>query len=468
MKIFKELYAFDYKLLFLVFWIGGMIAIQIYLKTKTPTINADKAKIPIPLKRGTLSKATGIIFGKKGKHVYFSPIIEEGHVFCCASSGAGKTSALAIPSIRSACKNPDLGTCFCIDISGDISSNCDIPNKLIFDIEDPNTTPYNIFSSIDSETIYEIKNELLEKLAYLIMPDLNTTDEAGKFFLENGRSMLCGALIAYYHQNLDFVPICQKILSMDYQSLLYDIVNIGNNDAIRYISSFNGANEKNSAGCKQCMDNYIKLYATNFHMRNALHRPNSNEPCITPNLLKNHNLFFCIPDAKTDLYGSLLGLITAQTFDYCASRPNGEIPTILFLLDEFASLRIGSSDILNAIRKYRKKNIRIMILTQSLIDLDILYDDKIRDSILNNTKYKVVLGITDPVSQKYFSDIIGQHSVPELSTTISNTNTSTSYSSRKEYIVPPEDFGKLKSDLYVICDNGSFAKYQKNFYYKYK
>lgn len=468
MKIFKELYSFDYRLLFLVFWIGGMIALQIYLKTKTPNINTDKAKIPIPLKRGTLSKANGIIFGKKGKHVYFSPITEEGHVFCCASSGAGKTSALAIPSIRSACKNPTTGTCFCIDISGDISSNCDIPNKLVFNVEDPNTIPYNIFSSIDLEPIYEIKNELLEKLAYLIMPDLNTADEAGKFFLENGRSMLCGALIAYYHQNLDFVPICQKILSTDYQNLLYDIVNIGNADAIRYISSFSGANEKNSAGCKQCMDGHIKLYATNFHMKDALHRPRLNEPCITPDLLKSHSLFFCIPDAKTDLYGSLLGLITAQTFDYCAARPNGENPTILFLLDEFASLRIGSSDILNAIRKYRKKNIRIMILTQSLIDLDILYNDKIRDSILNNTKYKVVLGITDPVSQKYFSDIIGQHSVPELSTTISNTNTSTSYSSRKEYIVPPEDFGKLKSDLYVICDNGRFAKYQKNFYYKYK
>ena len=76
--------------------------------------------------------------------------------------------------------------------------------------------------------------------------------------------------------------------------------------------------------------------------------------------------------------------------------------------------------------------------------------------------------ITDPYSQKYFSDIIGKHKVPTTSTTISSTATSTSYSFSEEYIVPPEDFGKLKSDLYVICDNGSFAKYQKNFYYKYK
>lgn len=319
MKIFKELYSFDYRLLFLVFWIGGMIALQIYLKTKKPNINTDKAKIPIPLKRGTLNKTNGIIFGRKGNGIYFSPITEEGHIFCCASSGAGKTSAIAIPSIRSACKNSDLGTCFCIDISGDISSNCDIPNKLIFDIEDPNTTPYNIFYSIDAEPVHEVKNELLEKLAYLIMPELNENDEAGSFFLKNGRAMFIGALIAYYHQGLDFIPICQKIISLSYQELLYDIVDSKNDNAIQYISSFNGANEKNTAGCKQCVDSHIKLYATNFRMKKSIRRPIDDEICIIPNLLNQYNLFFCIPDSKTDLYGPLLGIITAQTFVLCIS-----------------------------------------------------------------------------------------------------------------------------------------------------
>ena len=46
------------------------------------------------------------------------------------------------------------------------------------------------------------------------MPELSENDEAGSFFLKNGRSMLIGALIAYYHQGLDFIPICQKIVSM--------------------------------------------------------------------------------------------------------------------------------------------------------------------------------------------------------------------------------------------------------------
>jgi len=278
--------------------------------------------------------------------------------------------------------------------------------------------------------------------------------------------MLTGSLIAFYHVGMDFVPICQKIVSMDYKSLLYDIVATNNKDAIRYISSFSGANEKNSAGCKQTLDGYLKLYATNFRMQKAIRRPNESEPCITPQLLKNHSIFLCIPDAKTDLYGPLLGVCTAQAFDYCAARANGESPTLLFVLDEFASLRIGSTDILNAVRKYRKKNVRLMILTQALTDLDILYDSKIRDAIMNNIKYKVILGITDPISQRYFSDIIGQQDICTKSTTVNGNSTSISYGTRKEYIIPPEAFGQLKNDLYLICDDGSYIKLKKNYYFK--
>ena len=177
--------------------------------------------------------------------------------------------------------------------------------------------------------------------------------------------------------------------------------------------------------------------------------------------------FFCIPDAKTDLYGPLLGIITAQAFDYCAARQNGEIPHILFILDEFVSLRLSANIILDASRKYRKKNIRLCLLTQSLLDLDVLYNEKIRNAILSNMKYKVILGITDPSSQKYFADIIGQKDQRTQSSSVNGNTTTISYSTRKEYRVPPEAFGQLKDDLFLICDDGSYGKYKKNYYFKY-
>lgn len=439
---------------------------QEHLKSSLKKGKQKNARVPPHLHIASLSKTNGIIFGRRKNKFYSSPIEDECHVFCCASSGAGKTSALAIPTIRSSCKDSSRGTCFCIDISGDISSNCAIPNKIIFDIENPATTPYNVFYAVDMERDYNIQNELLEKLGFLIMPETNSSDDAGAFFLNNGRKMLIGSLIAFYHEGLDFVPICKKIVSLDYKTLLYDIVRTNNGNAIRYISSFSGANEKNSAGCKQCADHYISLYANNFRMANAVRRPKENELCVTPQLLKDHSIFLCIPDSKTDIYGSFLGIASAQAFDFCAARKNQEKPTILFVLDEFASLRIGASDILNAVRKYRKKNVRLMILTQSLLDLDILYGAKIRDSILNNIRYKVILGITDPESQRYFSDIIGKQEVETKSTTISSRSRSVSYGHTQEYCVPPDEFGRLKDELYLICDDGSYIKLQKNYYFK--
>lgn len=466
MNILIEMYK--QKPLFLLLWGSIVLLYAYYLHGKNKLTNPqvkDNYKPPT-LKKGKQLHTTGIIFGRKRKKVYYSPPEEEGHIFCCAASGMGKTSALAIPSIRSFGKDVTRGTCFCIDISGDLSNHCHLPNTLIFDIEDPETIPYNIFAAIDNSSNPEIQNELLVKLAFLIMPEIKINDGSASFFLKNGRNMLIGSLIAYYHCGLDFVPICQKIISMDYKKLLYDIVETQNKDAIKYIASFSGSNEKNSAGCKQCMDDYIKLYATNFRMKSAVRRPLNNEPGITPQLLKDHNLFLCVPDAKTDVYGPLLGIITAQTFDYCAARKNGEKPNILFVLDEFASLRLSSNSILDAVRKYRKKCVRIMILTQSLIDLDILYDEKVRNAILSNIKYKIILGITDPASQKFFSDIVGQKEERVQSTSISNNTTTISYSTKKTYRIPPEAFGQLKDDLYVICDDGSYIKLKKNYYFK--
>ena len=57
---------------------------------------------------------------------------------------------------------------------------------------------------------------------------------------------------------------------------------------------------------------------------------------------------------------------------------------ILFCLDEFASF--GKLQITEALRKLRKRHIRIMVLTQSLADLDMIYGKDERKGMLGNFK----------------------------------------------------------------------------------
>ena len=206
------------------------------------------------LKKGTRKKAHGIIFGKKGWKLVYSPEQAEGHVGVFASSGCGKTSALGVTSLRSW-----RGTSYTIDISGDICKNCpDMPHKLVYAPEKPDTTPYNIFAPIDDLNAIEDKNEALEQLAFLLMPEEPNMNDNARFFLVNGRKILTASFIGYYFQGMDFIEIAEKIVESSWQELFRDIDNTENIDAIRYINGFEGANEANTAGCKQSCDDALR------------------------------------------------------------------------------------------------------------------------------------------------------------------------------------------------------------------
>ena len=55
---------------------------------------------------------------------------------------------------------------------------------------------------------------------------------------------------------------------------LFNMIDETNNfNAIQYINSFAGGNEKNTAGCKQAVDKVLKLFATNEKVKKTLRRP---------------------------------------------------------------------------------------------------------------------------------------------------------------------------------------------------
>lgn len=118
------------------------------------------------LKLSLKNKASGVIFGKFGTMVAYSPAGSEGHIAVFGGSGLGKTTAVLIPTLKSWS-----GTSFTIDISGDICKNVDMPHKLIYEPGNPNSTPYNLFGAIDLMNNIDDQNEALEQLAFLMMPN---------------------------------------------------------------------------------------------------------------------------------------------------------------------------------------------------------------------------------------------------------------------------------------------------------
>lgn len=394
------------------------------------------------------AQARGILFGKKLSLLAYSPEQDEGHILVMGPSGTGKTSALLIPTLRSW-----QGTALVVDISGDISANVNTPNKIIFDPTAENCIPYDVFASINAVTDETERQERLEQLAYLLLPDKANDSEAGIFFCKNGRKMITAALICYYGMGWGFVQICEFFLGHDWRGLLNDIVKQQNPIANMFISSFVGASEQNTAGCKQAADDALKLFATNEKIKNALRKVPSYEKAISPATLETSSVYIYIPDEKLKIYGDLLRIITAQSMEYFSSRPPENKQTILFCLDEFASF--GKLQIVEGLRKLRKRRIRILVLTQSLADLDMIYGKDERIAMLSNFKFTVILGCKDTETQEYFSKMIGEK----------RSLLATDPSQKPQPIIKPADLAHLEQDLFVICDDGAI-RLRKNFYFK--
>lgn len=427
-----------------------------YIKTN---IKSSKNVLKCTFKK---NHANGIIFGKQGLKYIYSPTTSEGHIFVGGGSGTGKTSALLIPSLRNW-----TGHAFVFDISGDISKNIDTASKIIYEPLSPQTIPFNIFAPIDYMNNDFDRIEALAQLAWLIMPELKHSSANADYFQNGGRAILTASLIWGYHTGLDFVDICDIITDNSYASLFSKIDNSKDNSAIRYINQFQGNSDTNIAGCKQNADRAISLFATNQKVKQSIRRPKLNELSFSCYSIEDYSVYILIPDAKLELLSPLLHIITAQQLNYLADRSSEKTLPILLALDEFVSL--GKLDINPALRKLRKKHIRIMVLTQSMADIDELYTRESRMSMMNNFSFKVILSAGDTDSQKYYSDLIGQEDKTHISTTsgslFNSRELTKTKSIEKGYIIEPSELASLGDEL-ILLYPGGVKRLHKNFYFK--
>lgn len=452
----------NYSLIFSFFVLFGVVILMTIDKMKS----FQRKKLH-HLKKGKQGEAHGIIFGRKGNRLVYSPETEEGHVGVFSASGTGKTSAIGIPTLRSW-----QGTSFTIDISGDICKNCPtMPYKLIYEPEDKETVPYNIFGAIDDLNGIEDRNEALEQLAFLLMPEAPNMNDNAKYFLTNGRKILTASLIAFYTAGMDFIAICEKIVISSYQELFRAIDETQNQNAIMYINSFLGASEQNTSGCKQSCDDSIKLFATNAKVKRSIRRPDTGEEAIEPKKIEKHNIFIVVGEDKLALYAPLMNIITSQMMQYIGTREvKQNSQTILLFLDEFGSLKLDADLILDGVRRFRKRKCRIMPLMQNTVDMNILYGEETTRAILSNLKYKVLLGgVGEPQSQKFFAELLGYKKIKKRSTSKSSKQTTRTESEERDWIIEPADLDRQGKDTLILLhpESTGYMLLRKNYYFKH-
>lgn len=371
----------------------------------------------------------------------------------------GKTSALLIPTL-----NAWNGTSMIIDISGDITEKTpNIPDKVVFQITDPNTIPFNIFSRIDRMGSDSEKEEALAQLAMLLMPENETMSDASLFYTREGRKILTGSLIAFYFCGLDFVPICKAIVDNNYQDLFDAIKETGNEKAAMYIKAFEGTSYV--ANCKQNCDAAVSLFALNDNVSNCVRRPDPGEEALVPESVDTKNVFVLIEDHLLDLYSPVLAIWISLCCEHILSRPydRSKDPKLLFALDELRSF--GYLPLLGDLyRKGRKRGVRLITLTQSLSDYDAAYGVIERKAQLENAKYKVFLS-AEAETEDYARQLCGVAPEVKISTSRSSNSFTVTRSENQENIIKPGSLNNLGDNLLLVFPGGHVFL-EKNFYFK--
>lgn len=122
-------------------------------------------------------------------------------------------------------------------------------------------------------------------------------------------------------------------------------------------------------------------------------------------------------------------------------------------------------EITDALRKLRKRRVRIMMLTQSMADIDLIYGRDERMAMMNNYRFKVVLGASDTDTQEYFAKLIGYQDVKKYSKSSNAKQVTHTESETKEWAIAPADLDRLKKELVLLHPDG-YMRLKKNYYYK--
>ncbi len=436
-----------------------------------------KKNVSSNLKSASKSEASGIIFGlqSKGKKatdkVIYSPIKDISHILVLAGSGMGKTSAILIPTLRNWAysinpktkqKYDNMNSSLNVDISGDISTNCpDIPRKIVFNASDPTSIPFNLFGYIDRLPKTE-KLKALAELAIKLMPDDPEASDGSKYYNAEGRKMLTAALIAFYDEGKDFIEICDIINANNWQNLLNKIDATNNEKAVKYINGFEGIDDRLAANSKQTCDDAINLFVTDEILRQIVRRPKENEKALECTDIENHNIFCILPDKDLEYLQPFTQIFFSEFMSYLQTRSLKSKNTILVTLDEAASL--GQLDLLPCLRKYRKLGVRLLVLTQSKVDLSLTWGEREMQAMMSNFKYKVIMESSEPNEQEYWSKLAGHKIKVNLSRTQGSTG-STTEAEQKDYNIDPEEFANLGDNI-ILCYPGGYKKLKKNFYFK--
>lgn len=380
----------------------------------------------------TEQQNANVFFGyRQNKNaIYYigKPQDRDGHVLVVGGAGSGKSSCIAIPTLRSW-----KGTFFAIDIKGELLQNSvsflqsKYPVKVFAFSERHGEnfyySRYDPFSLLREGGSADLVQNARE-IAQAIIPVPPNVQEP--FWSQAAQNVLTAVILyVFCMEEIDedgkvikgtFNDAMALIQSKPIWELIEEIGNSGNKDAIMHINQFRGIecpeDSKMLAGIGAELSNRVMLFATDNRIKAAFSK---DETMMKWEDLETHNIYMKLPEDKLGQWDGAITLMLTQLIRTLERRPDKysnerALSPVLLLLDEFP--RLGKIDVIqNAVSTLRSKGVTICLFVQSLAQLDKTYGKESRQIIVDNCQYKAILNVTDPENQKTFSDMIGSINV---------------------------------------------------------
>lgn len=379
-------------------------------------------------------QAEGIILGEYGGKVACIPKDTRlnRHVAVFGASGTMKSRAIIRNALFQALKQGE--SVVITDPKGEMySDTSELYRKngyevKVFNLVNPeHSDSWNCMSDLNGDTL------LAQVLTNVIIG--NTSSGKSDHFWDNGEANLLKALILYIDQDEKrdpedkHLPAVYQLLTQLEEKKLHEI--FGGLDLSHpakapfnlYAQSSDTVRSGIKLGLGARLQVMQNVAVQNITMRSDidLSMP-AKKKCAYYIILSDQ-------DATMSFLSSLFfSFLFIKLSRYADTRPERccDVPVNL-ILDEFNNVgRIGGaedgSDFARAISVCRARDIRVMLAVQSVGQLQNRYPNNLWAEIVGNCDIQLMLGCTDEVSAKYFSDRSGDMSV-EVNSTMTNRKT---------------------------------------------
>jgi type IV secretory pathway TraG/TraD family ATPase VirD4 len=411
----------------------------------------------------------GFILGTKNNKRYVRYPLELNslpNTIIIGSTGSGKTSSFYINNLvtmLNQCNSPI--TIYAIDVKGELHETCvskDDKNVMIvsFDKDKQSDEYYgwDVYYNLDDKPDENQRLEVFNTIANAII--ISTSDKDA-FWVENSRTLFVGLLSYYYDKHFDFIQSVSGILENDISALIDEIIETSNPESIsyRWLYKYYGKSNNSIQDIITTMTSSLSVFNIPVVKSVLSTKKNKASP---KDFDTGKSIFLNIPDYLLESLNAAFRLITTEVFEYVERRKSNT--PLIMLLDEFPALGTISK-ITHYMSILRYHNCSIWLSIQSYYQLQKHYSVPDARIILDNTKIKCILEISDTDTAKMISEWCGYYQEKKKST---NSNGGHSSTSERLPIVTATELITLskKEETILVISGIGYLRVKRASYFK--